>query len=142
MRRSRTSLVFAACLSLLCLQLSGVHIHADDGGYIGAPETPFTHSHGRLDHGDAHHAGGDTLGHVDHDFGSPHDYEGAEDVSLLELALGTFKMPLAILALFLLFLVLSRIRSLCASEFVYRVLSGRHTRWRPPLRAPPQPAQT
>ena len=142
MRRSRVFLVLAACLSLLSLQLSGVHVHADDGGYVGAPETPFTHSHGRHDHGDAHHGSSDAAGHVDHDSGPAHDYEGAEDVSLLELALGTFKMPIAILALFLLFLVLSRIRSLCASEFVSRVLSGRHTRWRPPLRAPPQPAQT
>lgn len=143
MRRSRNPLVFAACLSLLSLQLSGVHVHADDGGYIGAPETPFTHSHGLHDHGDAYHAGTvDDSGHGDHDTSPSHDYEGAQDVSLLELALGTFKMPIAILALFLLFLVLSRIRSLCASEFVSRVLSGRHTRWRPPLRAPPLPAQT
>ena len=124
MRRSRNPLVFAACLGLLSLQLSGVHAHTDENGYIGVPETPFTHDHGHHDHGDTTPA---------------HDHEGTKDVSLLDLALSAFKMPLAILALFP-FAALAVIAAVTGTEFAYRVLSGRHTRWRPPLRAPPQPA--
>lgn len=130
MRRSTKPLAIVTCLSLLILQLSGVHVHANDSGYIGAPETPFTHSH---DHHDAHHAGDEGAGPVS-------DGEEARDVDLLDLALSLFKMPLAIMALVLLFVLFPNVRALVRLEFVRRILSGRHTRWRPPLRAPPQPA--
>lgn len=133
MRRLRNRLAFAACFSLLSLQLSGLHVHTGDSGFVGAPETPFTHRHGHHDHGNARHD--------DHGDASPaHDYEDAKDVSLLDLALGTFKMPLAIPALFLLSASLPGFGKRVRTEYAYRVLSGRHTRWRPPLRAPPQPA--
>jgi len=141
MRRLRNHLAFAACLNLLSLQLSGLHVHADETGYIGAPETPFTHSHFHHDHSDAHHGGTDTTDDGGHKSANlAHDHEDAKDVSLLDLALSAFKMPLAILSLFLLFTAFPRLRRLASTEFAYRVLSGRHTRWRPPLRAPPQPA--
>ena len=133
MRRNSKPPVVAACLSLLFLQMSGVHVHADEGGYIGVPETPFQHSHLHHDHDDAHHA--DDGGH-----GSVGEGGEARDVSLLDLALSLFKMPLAILALVLLFALLPSIKARGSFDFVYRVLSGRHTRWRPPLRAPPQAA--
>ena len=141
MRWSSKSLIYAACLGLLFLQLSGVHVHADDSGYIGVPETPFTHSHGHHSHKDAHHDDPLDAGHEDHgDIGQSGDYDAARDVSLLDLALSLFKLPLAILALVLLFALLPGIKAYVSFHFVYRVLSGRHTRWRPPLRAPPQPA--
>jgi hypothetical protein len=38
----------------------------------------------------------------------------------------------------LLFIHVPRGRAFASADVVYRVLSGRHTRWRPPLRAPPQ----
>lgn len=133
MRRSVEPLIILACLSMLFLQLSGVHVHADDTGYIGVPETPFAHGHVHHSHGDAHHAD-------DGDAGPMSDHEEARDVSLLHLALGVYKMPLAILALVLLFALFQSVRPFFSFDFVYRVLSGRHTRWRPPLRAPPQPA--
>jgi len=115
------------------MQLSGVHVHADEDGYIGAPETPFSHSHVHHDHHDAHHADNGGVGAVS-------DSGEARDVSLLDLALSLFKLPLAILALVLLFALFPSIKAHVSLDFVYRVLSGRHTRWRPPLRAPPQPA--
>jgi hypothetical protein len=126
---------------LLFLQLSGIHVHADDNGYIGVPETPFTHSHGHHDHRDAHDAGAanpDQTGHGG--AGQTDDYDDARDVALPDLALGIFKMPLAILSLVLLFATCPLIRIFIGVEIFYAVLSGRYTRWRPPLRAPPQPA--
>lgn len=141
MRRMTKPLAIAACLSLLSLQLSGVHVHADDTGYIGVPETSFTHIHGHHDHHEAHHASVDSTDHAGHSEAShTDDYEDARDVSLLDLALGLIKMLLAILALVLLFAVFPLIRTLASAGVVYPILSGRHTRWRPPLRAPPQHA--
>ena len=123
MRRSSKPLVFAMSLCLLSLQLTGVHAHADESGFVSAPETAFAHSHDHHEHDDAHH-----------------DHEDGKDVSLLEPALSKFKMPLAMIALILLFCLFPIVRPLFSIEFAYRVLSGRHTRWRPPLRAPPEPA--
>jgi hypothetical protein len=141
MRRYSNPLVIAACLSLLFLQLSGIHVHADENGYIGVPETPFSHSHVHHDHHDGHRTGAANVDHSNH--GGPGDsggFEDARDVSLLNLALSIFKMPLAIFALVVLFALLPSVKEFLSFHFVYRVLSGRHTRWRPPLRAPPQPA--
>ena len=126
-------LAIAACLSLLALRLSGVHMHADAHGYIGSPEASFTHSHGQHDHGSSQAHGG--AGHAD-----DHDHDDARDVSLLDHALGVFKLPMAILALVLLFAIVTIPGRLPIVEFAYPVLSGRYTRWRPPLRAPPQAA--
>jgi hypothetical protein len=46
-------------------------------------------------------------------------------------------MPLALLVILILFAVAPVFRMLATADFVFRVLSGRYTRWRPPLRAPP-----
>jgi hypothetical protein len=131
MRRNRNPYAIAACLSLLSLQLSGVHMHADDHGYIGTPEASFTPSHGQHDHDNPHAHGG--AGHAD-------DHDDAKDISLLDPALGVFKMPIAILAFVLLCVAVSLLGGLPIVEITFPVLSGRYTRWRPPLRAPPQAA--
>lgn len=126
----------AACFSLLMLQLSGPHIHADEHGYIGVPETSYSHSHTHDDHGADHHDGGVT--HADEESGaSGRDYGDARDVSLLDLALSAFKLTLALLVFAFLFTILPRVRTPVSADFVQPILSGRHTRWRPPLRAPP-----
>jgi hypothetical protein len=131
MRRIRKPLAIAACLSLLSLQLGGVHMHADDNGYVGSPSASFTHGHGHHDHDSSHaHAG---VGHAG-------DHDDTKDISLLDHALGVFKMPMAILALVLLFAIVAILGRLRIVEIAYPVLSGRYTRWRPPLRAPPQTA--
>lgn len=141
MARTRNPLAIAACISLLSLQLGGVHVHADETGFTGAPETPFTHSHTHHDHDRSHHGSGLAADDGDHEEVNPaHEYDDATDVSLLDLALSTFKMPLAVLTLFLLFAVFPIRAALTGIDLAYPVLSGRHTRWRPPLRAPPQPA--
>jgi hypothetical protein len=138
MRRIIKPVAFVSCLCLLMLQWSGLHVHANETGYIGGPETSSTHSHVHHDHHgaqiseDREAAPGDP--NTDDDYGDAHD------VSLLHQALVAFKLPLAILALILLVGVFPLIGALAGPEIAYRVLSGRHTRWRPPLRAPPRSA--
>ena len=137
MRFVRKTIGITACFSLLMLQLSGLHMHADAHGYIGVPETPYSHIHTHEHHGLLHHDG-TGVAHADEDrAASGHDYDDARDVSLLDLALSTFKLTLATLALVCLFLISPRVGTPVRLHFVYPVLSGRHTRWRPPLRAPP-----
>jgi hypothetical protein len=120
------------------LQLSGLHTHANEHGYVGAPETAYSHVH-TTDHGhqpeqsDSDHVHELSLGSADH----VHDYEDARDLSVFELASGKLKLSLAILAPAFLLCVSSGFPALLNPHFAYRVLSGRHTRWRPPLRAPP-----
>ncbi len=141
MRRTTKLFSITACLSLLWLQSSGLHVHMDDSGSIGVPGTSLTHSNDRHDHHDAHHADPHASTHGDHHESGRHDHhEDARDVSLVDLANGAFKMPLAILALVLLFAVSPLVRSLAGAEIIHPILSGRHTRWRPPLRAPPATA--
>ena len=140
MRRLTKPIAFVAGLCFLMLQWSGLHVHADEAGYVGGPETAYTHSHAHHDHHDALHADEWSDHVVPGDPSAHHDYGDARDVSLLDQALVAFKSPLAILPLVFLFVVFPFIRTLVAAEIAYRVLSGRHTRWRPPLRAPPQPA--
>lgn len=106
-------------------------MHVDDGGYVGIPEGPHTHSHlrnhregtsdyrhGQIDsrpRADLHGIGqyapgahthhdelpGETLHGHDGEHPTDHDYGDAKDVSLLELSGGAAKLVL-VLALILL----------------------------------------
>jgi len=159
MRRNKTPISVAACLSLLLLQFSGLHFHADAAGFIGAPETSYAHGHDAHhdDHGHGIHGhgihghgihghsvhgsaaqGGDHPAHGDAD--APDDHGEIRDVSLLESVVGNYKLPFAIMAPVLPTTVLPRTKTLASVDIAYPILSGRHTRWRPPLRAPPQHA--
>ena len=105
-------------------------MHMDADGYVGVPEVAHTHSQ-RIahDHG------------LDHDHATPkEDYEGTRDVSLFDLTSNAAKIPLAIFTFAFLLIVVPMFRTFARADIVYRVLSGRFTRWRPPLRAPPLPA--
>jgi len=148
MRSLSKPIVVAASVCLLALQWSGLHVHADEAGYIAVPETSSTHHHGhRL--GGQHHGGarrgGASADAGDHgdapaagpDRGHEHEYEDARDVALAELALGVATTPVLAPPLVLLFSLQPRVSALASSDVVYPVLSGRYTRWRPPLRAPP-----
>lgn len=135
-----------AGLSFLLLQSGGVHVHADAAGFIGAPETSYAHGPDRHSLHDEHVSAAPSREHPGSDHpahgasGSVDDHGDVRDVSLLENALGTYKLPFAIIALVAVFAIFHRTRTPASAEIVYPVLSGRHTRWRPPLRAPPQPA--
>lgn len=128
----------AACLSLLILQLTGAHGHIGAEGYLGVPEISYSHDHGGHDHHQGHRAADALAGHGPE--ATSDDHEDAQDVSFLDETLPAFKIPMALLALIVLFVVFPRARMLASVDVIYPVLSGRYTRWRPPLRAPPLPA--
>lgn len=141
MRRTTRAIGAAACLSLLILQLSGAHIHVGTEGYVGVPEISYSHDH--HEHGRHHdHRVADAVNEQSAPMtaGPGHDHEDVQDVALVDQTLTAYKIPLVALALVLLFLVLSRARTPAIPDIAFPVLSGRHTRWRPPLRAPPRPA--
>lgn len=141
MRQKTRTIGAIACLSLLTLQLSGAHVHIGPAGYVGVPETSFSHDHGEQDHHHGTHVADAAIDHAaEVSAESDNDYGDAQDVSLLDQTLPAFKIPLAVPAPIALFAFAPRVRSLASTNVVYRVLSGRYTRWRPPLRAPPQPA--
>lgn len=127
MRRVKIAIGASAWLSLFILQLSGLHTHASEHGYVGTPETGFSHTH------TPHHE------HVSDHNGTHdvHDFDDMRDVSLFELASGKFKTSLIFLSLVFLFSFHPVARTLTTSFLSYRLLHGRQTRWRPPLRAPP-----
>ena len=129
MRRARKSFAIIVSFSLLALQLSGAHLHEDESGYVGTPQVSYQHSHG-------HHHDGEKR-HYDDGIGAGTDHEDVRDVSLLDAALSTLKAPLALVAAPVLIAVAPSLRLLLSTDHVFPVLSGRHTRWRPPLRAPP-----
>lgn len=112
------------------LQLSGAHLHADEHGYVGAPEVSYSHTHVHPDAGHVHQ-------HADGGAHSAHDHDDARDVSLVDPALSSFKLPFALFALFILFALVPQFRIFGMAEFLFPILSGRFARWRPPLRAPP-----
>ena len=131
-----------ACLCLLALQFSGLHMHMDADGYVGGPEAAHSHSQRFHDPHDAHHSAvvvGSHDVHDDHgDFIGEEDYEGTKDVSFDDLALSSVKLPLSVSAQPFLPSVVPLSLTLASTGIVHPVLSGRYTRWRPPLRAPPQ----
>jgi len=141
MRRMTRTIGAIACLSLLTLQLSGAHVHLGPEGYVGVPETSYSHDHGEHDHHHGHHAADAAIDHAEEASAKPgNDYGDAEDISVLDQTLPAFKIPLAVPPPIALFAFAPRVRSLASPNVAYRVLSGRYTRWRPPPRAPPQPA--
>jgi hypothetical protein len=155
MRTLSTALMSAACLSLVALQMSGLHMHVNTSGNAGLSEV--AHAHGQVLHEhDAgphlagfpfvdehatdskiahHHAVEDTAAH-EHDGGQNH--AGDLDVSIVKFGTGISKLLLDLISLALILLmVVAPADSLARSTAVPRLI-GRHERWRPPLRAPPR----
>lgn len=138
MMQFQRSIGISAWLSLFMLQLSGLHTHADENGFLGKTETGYSHVHisandHQSDQGFADH--GHEVGHANADH--VHDYEDARDLSVFELASGKLELSLALLAVALLLCASLGVPSRLSPCIAYRLLSGCHTRWRPPLRAPP-----
>lgn len=140
MRRLPSTIILVACLSLLALQLSGLHTHVDADGYVGTPQG--THVHGQ---GIIHSDGNGT--HVDgadidaHGHGGDTDHAGDKDVSIVELSTGASKILLFLVWVGLLLLIVLELRNKISLNFVGPPPTGRHARWRPPLRAPPRFSQ-
>ena len=133
MRRAHRIIAIAASVSLLTLQLSGVHAHEDSAGHISLPESSYSHSHSVHGHAHPHPHPADKADH-DHE-GDPSE---EKEISLFETGPGgNFKLPMAAPAFVQLLLVVPHEKALARALVSAPVLSGRHTRWRPPLRAPP-----
>ena len=118
MRPAPALLIAIMCLSLLILQMSGLHLHVSADSQSGALHG--THIH-------------------DMDFdGHGHDHNADVDISPFEP--GT---PSSKLILFLVTLVFALLAVIWASRIVWPPLAEHlstrcRSRWRPPLRAPPQ----
>ena len=117
MRHATLSVFALACISLVAVQVSGLHLHAESGGHDEAgahkPHLQQAFSHD-VDHGGAH-----------------------VDIAVFEFAPGSFEVdvvvPNSAVAEFL---------TLAPVDYRWtkpepQKLSGRYVRWRPPLRAPP-----
>jgi len=118
MRPAPLFLIAIMCLSLLTLQMSGLHLHA--GADSESAVLHGTHVH------DA-----DPGGH-----GHRHDAE--TDVSSFEQGTGWFRLiPFLVILFFVLLTIVRTSRTVWPPRV--ECLSTRHrSRWRPPLRAPPQ----
>jgi hypothetical protein len=162
MRRCSPVVLFFACLSLLGVQVSGLHVHAGAGGLdsalhgthvhgVVAPDrSPSAavepayhagahhgHEHAGGDYGHGHAGGHDSHGHAAGHHG--HDHAGDRDVSIVELGSGLSKL-LVILIGFgggLIFVV--QVAHGRQSVPLVTPPKSRRERWRPPLRAPPVP---
>ena len=144
MSRLSTSITFVATLSLLALQLSGVHMHVDENGYVGVPEVAHSHSQGVHHHDDVNSTVRTSSRADEHppvhssDHPHDHDYDGSKDVSLVELSGGASKMALALIGLAFMLPILLQQCGGFIPNLLLPVQSGRRARWRPPLRAPPR----
>ncbi len=140
MRRTPSSILLVACLSLLALQFSGLHSHVDAYGYVGIPQGTHIHGQGVI-HSDgkgAHVDGTDIDGH---EHRAETDYAGDKDVSIVELSIGTSKLFVFLVWIGLILLITLRPGEKILTNFSIPPPTGRHARWRPPLRAPPQFSQ-
>ncbi len=126
--------MLAAGLSLVALQLSGLHMHVDAHGYVGAPQGTHVHGQGVHSHEtDTYLAGADNR----HEHAGDQDHEGDKDVTIVELSIGESKLLVFLVWLGLgLFTVLRPANQIFPTAAVPRPVV-RNTRWRPPLRAPP-----
>jgi len=118
MRPAPVLLIGIMCLSLLAMQMSGLHLHVSANSQGGALHG--THFH------DA-----DPGGH-----GHRHDAE--TDVSPFEQGPAWFKMIPSLVAMVFALLTINWTSNTVWPPRVERLSTRRRSRWRPPLRAPPQ----
>ena len=141
MRCLRTSALVTACVSLLAVQLGGLHMHVDADGNVGGPRgnhlhTPMLHSHGDVT--DIHRpSAADHLHSNDHEHPGDTEHAGDNDISMTEMSAGKWNLSD--------FNLIPHRGLLIARVQVEQVRPARShprpavrkSRWRPPLRAPP-----
>ncbi len=134
MRHLSYPIMLAAGISLVAMQLSGLHLHVNADGYAGAPQGTHVHGQGVDIHGaDSHLAGAADR----HEHTGDQDHEGDKDMSVVELSTAASKLFVFLVWLGLgLFTVLRPADRISPNAAVPRPIV-RNTRWRPPLRAPP-----
>ncbi|NOR41513.1 MAG: hypothetical protein GQ537_09910 [Gammaproteobacteria bacterium] len=118
MRSAPVFLIAIMCLSLLTLQMSGLHLHMSE------------ESQGAALHG-AHIHVADLDGHG-------HDHEADVDISPFELGTASSKLlPVLVTLIFALLAVIWASKAVWLPLVEHFSTRGR-SRWRPPPRAPPQ----
>lgn len=118
MRSSPALIIAIMCLSLLTMQMSGLHLHVSVDGQGGALHG--THLH------DA-----DVDGHG-------HDHDAEIDVSSFEPGVTWSKLIPILVTLIFALLPLIRTSTTIRPPLVERFPTRHRSQWRPPLRAPPQ----
>jgi len=114
--------------------LSGLHMHVDSHGYAGAPQTAHLHNQSSHSHGKRKHLdGGDNR----HEHPGDQDHDGDKDISVVELSTGASKLLVFLVWFGLGLFVVLRLATTITPRSAVPKLIGRHTHWRPPLRAPP-----
>lgn len=116
MRSSPALLIAIMCLSLLTMQMSGLHLHVSVDGQSGAHDEAHLH--------DAKPGG--------------HDHDGEIDVSSFEPGVTWSKLIPFFMALIFALLPVIRTSTAVRPPLVERLSTRHRSRWRPPLRAPPQ----
>lgn len=140
MRRWPSSIILVACLSLLALQLSGLHTHVDADGYVGTPQGTHVHGQGII-HRDGNGTQFDGADKDGHEHNGDTDHAGDKDVSIVELSTGASKILLFLVWIGLTLLIVLRPGGKISMNLAVPPTIDRHTRWRPPLRAPPHFSQ-
>ena len=125
MLRISSSIAIFACLSLLVLQLSGLHLHVDAAGEDAGMHVAHAHYNAPKDYGR-------------HGVVEEHDHSADTDISLTEQlnASWTKLIPLLIKVVIAVLLgqgLLARIRWTPTESGTVRHVKH----WRPPLRGPP-----
>ena len=118
MRPVTSLLIVFMCLSLLTVQMSGLHLHVNADSQSGALHG--THLH------DA-----DIDGHG-------HDHDAEIDVSPLDNGATWSKLIPFLVSLVFVLLTIIRTSTTVWPPLVERLPTRHRSRWRPPLRAPPQ----
>ena len=125
MRGISKPIAAVACLYLLTIQVSGLHLHVDEDGHDAGIHAVHLHQVGPENH--THHQDGDL-----------HDHSAEVDVSILEQLSASWSklIPLLIACVISAYLGLRLQQSLrTPSRQPGKIRHREH--WRPPLRAPP-----
>ena len=135
MRHLRYAAPVAVCVSLLAVQLGGLHMHVDADGHVGDPRGVHLHAQGLHSHGDDTHVHRPDT--PEHEHPGEREHAGDNDISVAEMRGG--KSTLADLDLNLhqgLLIDMVRVEQVRPARLEPRAAT-RKSRWRPPLRAPP-----
>lgn len=135
MHRLRYPLLVSACVSLLAVQLGGLHMHVDADGNVGSPRGAHLHVQLLHSHGDEMHVHHPDM--PEHEHPGEQDHAGDSEVSVTEMRGGNSTLADVDLNLQQVLLIhqlqVAQVR-LAQSE---PRPATRKSRWRPPLRAPP-----
>jgi hypothetical protein len=118
MRPYPALLIAIMCLSLLTMQMSGLHLHVSLDTQSGALHGAHLHDAASGEHG--------------------HDHDAEIDVSSFESGITWSKLIPILVALIFALLPIIRTSTTVRPPLIERFPTRHRSRWQPPLRAPPQ----